>query len=324
MAGQRINLDAPMWDQSSFVGRLKYFFWVTDPRTVLAPDAELEKAKELLKQYRLGQEPKGTSEDQIIYARKLYESAYHPDSGDLMNVYGRMSFQVPGGMAITGVMLQFYKTVPAVVFWQWVNQSFNAFVNYTNRNAESPITPQKIGVAYAMATTSALVTALGLKAYLQKAAAPFMQRFVPFAAVAAANVANIPLMRQGELTDGVAVFDENGNKVTESRMAAVKGISQVVLSRIVMAAPGMIILPFIMQKLETYPWMQRLTFLHAPMQITMVGAFLTFMVPISCSFFPQKCSLSVATIQKFEPEAYSKLLKSTSSIPEFVYFNKGL
>lgn len=159
--------------------------------------------------FRLKQEPKGTTKEQLVYAKKLYESAFHPDSGDLQNVFGRMSFQVPGGMAITGAMLQFYKwvylifsiesnaklmsneifdrTVPAVVFWQFVNQSFNALVNYTNRNANSPISTTQLGIAYVSATTSALVASLGYKSYLQKKSNPFLQRFAPFMAVAVAN-----------------------------------------------------------------------------------------------------------------------------------------
>lgn len=59
--------------------------------------------------FRLGNEPKGTTKEQIIYAKKLYESAFHPDSGELQNVFGRMSFQMPGGMIITGAMLQWYR-----------------------------------------------------------------------------------------------------------------------------------------------------------------------------------------------------------------------
>jgi hypothetical protein len=43
---------------------------------------------------------------------------------------------------------------------------------------------------------------------------------VPFAAVAAANCVNIPLMRQNELVDGVDVFDENGNLVGQSRVTS--------------------------------------------------------------------------------------------------------
>merc|ERR1711973_169062 len=124
--------------------------------------------------------------------------------------------------------------VPAVVFWQWFNQSFNALVNYTNRNANSPTSTTQLGIAYTSATFSALGAAIGLKKLLEAKAAgsPMLQRFVPFAAVASANMVNIPLMRQIELLEGMTVSDaETGEVVT---------------SRVVMAAPGMFCLPFIM------------------------------------------------------------------------------
>lgn len=61
------------------------------------------------KYFRAGSEPAGTTKSQILRAKQLYESAFHPDSGDLQNVFGRMSFQLPGGMIITGAMLQWYR-----------------------------------------------------------------------------------------------------------------------------------------------------------------------------------------------------------------------
>ncbi|KAL2746526.1 sideroflexin-2 [Vespula maculifrons] len=257
-----------------------------------------------------------------------------------------MSFQVPGGMAVTGAMLQFYKTTTAVVFWQWVNQSFNALVNYTNRNANSPVTTNQLGAAYVSATAAAMITAIGCKSFWEKRANPLMARYVPFAAVAAANCANIPLMRQNEIRNGIEVTDENGRKLSKSKIAAVKGISQVVISRIVMCAPGMLILPPIMERLEKYAWMQRIKILHAPIQVMMVGCFfigklrnkedvctitdnffsLTFMVPTACALFPQNCSIAVSTLQRWEPENYELLLKNCEGkdIPMHLYFNKGL
>ncbi|XP_040419421.1 sideroflexin-2 isoform X3 [Cygnus olor] len=232
------DIDAPRWDQSTFAGRLRHFLNITDPRTALVPERELDRAREVVAGCRAGLVPPGSSREQLLYAKKLYDSAFHPDSGEKMNLIGRMSFQVPGGMALTGCMLQFYRTVPAVVFWQWVNQSFNAIVNYTNRNAASPISLAQIGVAYVTATGTALATAVGLNLYTKRAP-PLLARWVPFAAVAAANCVNIPMMRQQEIINGVTVTDEDNNELGRSRRAAVKGIAQVVVSRITMAAPGM-------------------------------------------------------------------------------------
>uniref|UniRef100_A0A182JND0 Sidoreflexin n=1 Tax=Anopheles christyi TaxID=43041 RepID=A0A182JND0_9DIPT len=324
LAMSNIDIVQPLWDLSTFTGRLKHYFWITDPRTCFATDEELDRAKELYLSVKAGTIPQSTTIDQLHYAKKLYESAFHPDSGEKQNVFGRMSFQMPGGMAITGAMLQWYKTTTGVVFWQWVNQSFNALVNYTNRNANSSLSTTQLGVAYVSATTSALVAAVGYKAYLQKRATPLFQRYVPFVAVAAANCINIPLMRQNELIHGIGIEDENGNVVGSSRLAAAKGIAQVVFSRIAMCAPGMLILPVIMERLEQYQSFRRIAILHAPFQVLVVGCFLTVMVPTACALFPQKAELSTSVMKLVEPEFYEEMRKKNERIPELVYFNKGL
>ncbi|KAJ0183109.1 hypothetical protein K1T71_001085 [Dendrolimus kikuchii] len=323
---KRIDITKPLWDQSTFMGRFRHFAFISNPLLSLVPEKELYEAKELYLKYKAGQEPTDTKLDQVIKAKQLYESAFHPDSGELQNVFGRMSFQMPGGCLITGAMLQWYRTATAVVFWQWVNQSFNALVNYTNRNANSPLTTTQMGVAYVSAMSAAMTTALIFKFGVQKKTKnPILARFVPFVAVAASNWVNIPLMRQNEILLGLEIEDENGKVIGKSQIAPVKGISQVVTSRIVMCAPGMLLLPVIMERIEPKPWMQRIKWAHIGIQTAIVGMFLTFMVPTACAIFPQRCKLSIDTIKRFEKENYEEILKNTDGEPpQYVYFNKGL
>ncbi|KAK7809932.1 hypothetical protein U0070_000799, partial [Myodes glareolus] len=334
-----INIKEPRWDQSTFVGRANHFFTVTDPRNILLTNDQLETARKVVQDYRQGIVPAGLTENELWRAKYVYDSAFHPDTGEKMILIGRMSAQVPMNMTITGCMMTFYRTTPAVLFWQWINQSFNAIVNYTNRSGDAPLSVNELGTAYVSATTGAVATALGLNA-LTKRVSPLIGRFVPFAAVAAANCINIPLMRQRELKVGIPVTDENGTRLGESTNAAKQAITQVVISRILMAAPGMDIgKAFVhedvccgeaMSGLSTqssehaykgvslgtrrFPWMS------APIQVTLVGFCLVFATPLCCALFPQKSSMSVTSL---EDELQASIQRSHPELRR-VYFNKGL
>ncbi|XP_058881984.1 sideroflexin-1-like [Acipenser ruthenus] len=314
-----IDIKEPRWDQGTFMGRAKHFFTVTDPRNVFLSSEVLEDSRRIVENYRVGIVSPGLTEDELWRAKYVYDSAFHPDTGEKMILVGRMSAQVPMNMTITGCMLTFYRSTPAVVFWQWVNQSFNAVVNYTNRSGDAPMTVNQLGVAYASATTGAVVTALGLKS-LTKHLPAIMGRFVPFAAVAAANCINIPFMRQRELKYGIPVTNEDGKRLGESTSAAQQAIVQVIVSRIGMAVPAMAIPPVIMNALEKRAFLKRYPVFNAPIQVGLVGFCLVFATPLCCALFPQKSSMKVSSL---EAELQTQI-QERSPHTAVVYFNKGL
>ncbi|XP_078032550.1 sideroflexin-1-3 [Augochlora pura] len=318
---QRIDIEKPYWDQNTYRGRALHFLTVTNPLNLFASSGQLETARQVVTKYRKGSslQQLEITEKELWNCKYLYDSAFHPDTGEKMLLIGRMSAQVPMNMMITGCMMTFYKTTAHVITWQWVNQSFNAIVNYTNRSGSSPIPMNTILQSYAIATGGAVVTALGLNR-LFRSAPPLVGRLVPLAAVAAANCVNIPFMRMPELQGGIELQTEEGEKVGNSRYAAVKAITAVTLSRILMASPSMVLAPLVMNFLDRRQTLRNARWAAVPIQVAICGVCLTFATPLCCALFVQRVPISV---KELEPEVQEHIRSSHPNV-ETVYYNKGL
>lgn len=316
-----IDIDKPYWDQSTYRGRALHFLTVTNPLNVFATSHQLEHARDVVTKYRQGEtlEKQGITEDKLWSCKYLYDSAYHPDTGEKMLLIGRMSAQVPMNMMITGCMMTFYKSTPAVIFWQWVNQSFNAIVNYTNRSGSSPIPTETLARSYIGATGGAVITALTLNRLAQRGP-PLAGRLVPLAAVAAANCVNIPLMRVTELQNGIELQTEDGTQVGHSKRAAKQAIATVTLSRILMASPSMILAPIVMNYLDRRQLLRNAKWAAGPIQVFICGVCLTFATPLCCALFAQRVPISV---NQLEPDIREQVRSHDTSL-ETVYYNKGL
>ncbi|MEQ2212775.1 Sideroflexin-5, partial [Xenoophorus captivus] len=133
---------------------------------------------------------------------------------------------VPFGTPVVVGLLLPNQTMASTIFWQWLNQSHNACVNYSNRNASKTAPFSKFFQGYVGAVTSAVSIAVGLNVLIQRAnrltptSKLLVQRFVPFPAVASANICNVVLMRHTELSDGIDVLDDSGKVVGTSKVAA--------------------------------------------------------------------------------------------------------
>ena len=325
LPARRLDLQKSKYDQATIRGRVMHFFYTTNPLNVFATDEELQRAKVIVESYIEGCEDKSLSDDEIWEAKSLYDSAYHPQTGEKVWFFGRMSFQCWGNMVLSGCMLTFHSN-SAQFFWQFANQSFNAVVNYSNRNASVEMSGMTILRAYCLATSIACFASVACNVFFgsEFPGRPWIaQQFGPYLAVALANVVNVSMMRYLELKEGLQLHLENGTETDiTSTAAAFDGVASCIVTRWLMAIPPLTFPPIIVRFcVATYPHLfQSYPLLEMCTTIMFTGVFLATSIPLCLAVFPQSATIHVNRVEKEKRDMLQEKFPNESI---FIY-NKGL
>ncbi|VDN20461.1 unnamed protein product [Gongylonema pulchrum] len=180
-----------------------------------------------LGQYEAGKAG-AVSNKELWEAQKIKSAICHPDTGQKIFPPFRMSGFVPfGWITVTGMLLP-NPSWPSLLFWQWLNQTHNALVNYSNRNATQDQPLSRYVTAYCVAVSSACSIAAGLTYLIKRAnhldpmKRMIIQRFVPLPATSLASGLNVLCMRWNEIGSGIDVYDSNRRVVGTSKIAATR------------------------------------------------------------------------------------------------------
>ena len=77
---------------------------------------------------------------ELRIAQTVVSTAIHPDTQQMIPWGMRLSSFIPVNLPISFGMVCTAPTPFNTILWQWVNQTYNAVLNYGNRNASSNYT----------------------------------------------------------------------------------------------------------------------------------------------------------------------------------------
>lgn len=151
---------------------------------------------------------------EIRTAETVVSTAIHPDTGKFIPWVMRFSSFIPLNLPISFGMIIAPPTPFNTILWQWINQTYNAGVNYGNRNASANYTMHDIGKSYFAACSVSILVSLGIRKalesrtrYMKGGKLIMFNSISTFFAISTAGFLNAYLMRQTELKKGIEVLD---------------------------------------------------------------------------------------------------------------------
>ncbi len=304
------TLDGSQYDLSTYSGRFKNFLFIVDPRTLFTTDEELNDACALIEAFKAKEnasaEKLGVTDADLWNAKRIKDAVVHPTTNEKIFPLFRMSSFAPMNVPIIAGMLN-ATSIPATLFWQWFNQSYNSAMNYANRSGGS-LSTTELAQSYGIAVAASLGIALGLKKLAPPAIAN--NKFVvPYCAVAGAGSVNVLATRSQEITQGIPVFDRDGNELGTSRDAGKQAVFKTILSRSLGLPVPVLVIPAAAMALvpKSLPPRARMV-----TELCVITLSVTFALPACIAIFPQRLEVDAASLEE------------TFHIHDKVYINKGL
>jgi len=307
-----IDLSKPKYDQTTYFGRFWHCLEICGPlswKTLFVNSKQLKESTEFVQRYDRWLDP---IEAENYYKHKQrIDVAIHPDTNQPIPWIFRMSAHVPANTVLLFGMV-FSKGVPLQAAWQLANQVFNAGQFYSNKNKTNDVSNARLF----WATTFASIAAVSATFGLNKIITGRYQFLVPFLAAAAGKPLQIPIMRVDEFTEGIALYNSEGEFLGTSRIAGAVAVSQTIATRVLYLIQPFVVPPLFSRWLEKKPYFQLRPNLLKTINIGVIAMCSAVATPMCIALFSQNARLSTKHLE-------SSLQKEIPN-EEYVYFNKGL
>ena len=322
------NFKETMPDKYSFMGRFTHFMYVTNPVKFFAMNKDIEAGVALVKRYK---ELAGKTEDGTIMITEKekkdiikgieYIDTSCNDIGEIVFRPCRLCGFTPMNVPILIGMICTAPTMRNTIMWNWINQTYNAGMNFGNKNNTSPYTNTDLMKGYVAAVTSALSVASGMR-YLSSGLAKgakgsrllMINGMIGCIASACAGYCNAFFMRQCEMQKGIKCYKDEHltHELGFSLKCAESAVYQTCFTRsclsfMCIGTPTLILLA--VKKMGASP---KSALGKNALEVLAVAIGLQYGLPVSVSIFPHISDLPGKDI---EPEYHQY---------EKVYFSKGL
>uniref|UniRef100_A0A8C2L6U7 Sideroflexin 4 n=1 Tax=Cyprinus carpio TaxID=7962 RepID=A0A8C2L6U7_CYPCA len=289
------NLQYWQSNGQSFLSRLRLWFKILDPSSVLSSQAEIEQARTLLQNEGLTQR-----KEKVVCL--IYLSSVHPDTGGVISPLFRSQVFLPISAS---------------------NPHCSGF-NHANRNATATKdnkTSMKQSIlivgTVAYSTFAGALPQIILKRFrlIGAVAETFSRSLLPVPLSACLAGFSVMVVRSEEADNGIRVFDSNGNAIGVSKAAGSKAIKETALSRAALFGTTAAVPTLLLALLKRAKFVQRNPMIIAPVRHISTAIIFGLMIPVSFSLFPQ--------FGKIKKESLEEEFQSLDSNGE-LFYHRGL